>query len=275
MLIIDLRKGLGTHKNFILTQFPDKSFKFFLNPWDLIVLEEIKIITTLRDHSDLFLICLVKDFFDREYPRAKIYLDITYLMYQQDDRVFANNESFGLKTLSKFINTLNFYSVCVYKPHSDMVYLIDRVIVRTDYDFIESIRESDNLENSYWVIPDSGAYKNQMAQIEKFGHKNFIVANKTRNHETGEPCVRLFCNDLNGEDCFIVDDICLGGSTFTQLAIELKKKGAGKIYLLIYHGIFNKGLSHLFEHFEHIYTTNSICEYPINATDKLTILKLT
>ena len=70
----------------------------------------------------------------------------------------------------------------------------------------------------------------------------------------------VYANDIDNQDCLIVDDICDGGGTFIGLAEELKKKGAGKLYLAVTHGIFSKGFDGLDQYFEQIFTTNSIKE---------------
>jgi ribose-phosphate pyrophosphokinase len=62
------------------------------------------------------------------------------------------------------------------------------------------------------------------------------------------------------KDIFIVDDICDGGRTFTEVAKAIKenKKYTGKIYLVVTHGIFSAGFDFLVQYFDGIYTTNSV-----------------
>jgi ribose-phosphate pyrophosphokinase len=67
----------------------------------------------------------------------------------------------------------------------------------------------------------------------------------------------VFANDLKGDDCVIVDDICDGGRTFIGIAQELKMKNAGDIYLCVSHGIFSHGFDELRKYFKKIFTTNS------------------
>ena len=95
---------------------------------------------------------------------------------------------------------------------------------------------------------------------------------KSRNHNTGGLTTVVNTEDLRGKDCFIVDDICLGGRTFIAIAEELKKKNCGKLYLIVSHGIFNYGVEQLLEHFDVIYTTNSITT--IHDNDRVQIHQL-
>ena len=67
----------------------------------------------------------------------------------------------------------------------------------------------------------------------------------------------MFADDLKGDDCVIVDDICDGRRTFIGIAQELKKKNAGDIYLCVTHGIFSYGFDELKKYFKKIYCTDS------------------
>jgi len=58
--------------------------------------------------------------------------------------------------------------------------------------------------------------------------------------------------DLN---LLVVDDICDGGRTFTELSKTLSMPK--KLELFVTHGIFSKGVKELTEAYDHIYTTNS------------------
>ena len=52
-----------------------------------------------------------------------------------------------------------------------------------------------------------------------------------------------------------MDDICDGGGTFAGTAKMLKEKGAGKVNLIVSHGIFSKGPS--IDFVDEIYSTDS------------------
>ena len=95
---------------------------------------------------------------------------------------------------------------------------------------------------------------------------------KSRSHGTGEIETIVSCEDLQGKDCFIIDDICLGGRTFVNIAQKLKEKNCGKLFLIVTHGIFNYGIDNLLEYFENIYTTDSICTL---ESDRLSIYNVT
>jgi ribose-phosphate pyrophosphokinase len=258
-MILDLRQGFGDFPEYKLFKFPDNSIKFELKSSDPVT----RVITTLRTNDDIIALAFVKDVIDHS-QKGNPMLIITYMMYQQDDRRFKAEESFGLKIVSNFINSMNWEMVMIYHPHSDKVEFINKCIIRSNREFLEhsiaEIKASKGDDTPLtWVIPDSGAFKTQFKQIEKLNYPNFITCMKSRDHATGEIKTIVNTEDLQGNDCFIVDDICLGGRTFKNIAQELKAKNCGKLYLIVSHGIFNYGVEDLLEVFDTIYTTDSIC----------------
>ena len=276
--VLDLRQGFGEFEQYKLSKFPDNSIKFILKE-DIenrfTSVPTIVVRTRLISNDDIITLALVKDVIDNKYVNVKTILKIDYMMYQQDDRRFKTEESFGLKVISNFINTMKWDKVEIFHPHSDKVEFIDNCIITSNQSFVEDaildVRSYTFNRFPYWVIPDSGAFKTQFKQIENIEYPNFITCMKSRNHETGGIETVVNVGDLSGQACFIVDDICLGGRTFIQIAQKLREKNCGELYLIISHGVFNQGIEHLLEYFDYIYTTDSICNI---EHEKLKIYKL-
>ncbi len=278
--VLDLRQGFGEFEQYKLSKFPDNSIKFILKE-DIenrfTSVPTIIVRTRLISNDDIIVLALVKDVIDNKYVNVKTILKIDYMMYQQDDRRFKTEESFGLKVISNFLNTMKWDKVEIFHPHSDKVEFIDNCIITSNQSFVEdAILDIDSYKEyfdlkPYWVIPDSGAFKTQFKQIENIEYPNFITCMKSRNHETGGIETVVNTDNLLGRNCFIVDDICLGGRTFIQIAQKLREKNCGKLYLIVSHGVFNQGIEHLLEHFDYIYTTDSICNI---EHEKLKIYKL-
>ena len=282
--VLDLRQGFGEFEQYKLSKFPDNSIKFMLKE-DIenrfTSVPTIVVRTRLISNDDIIALALVKDVIDNKYVNVKTILKIDYMMYQQDDRRFKTEESFGLKVISNFINTMKWDKVEIFHPHSDKVEFIDNCIIKDNQSFIkdciqdlrvgkEIFQDSTGLKPE-WIIPDAGAFKTQFKQIQNIEYPSFISCMKSRNHTTGEIETIVPAGNLYGKDCFIVDDICLGGRTFIQIAQKLKEKNCGKLYLIVSHGVFNQGIEHLLEYFEGIYTTDSICSI---EHEKLKIHKL-
>ena len=209
-MILDLRQGFGDFNDYKLIKFPDNSIKFELKTIEIVT----DIITTLRNNDDLMVLLLVADTLKRTNHHQVPNLTITYMMYQQDDRLFSSMESFGLKVISRLINSCEFDTVRIFHPHSDKVEFIDNCIIEDNLELIKyaftgmSYEKPDNYRKQVWVIPDAGAYKTQFKQMEYFKYPNFITCMKSRNHSTGEITTVVNSEDLQGKDCFIVDDIC-------------------------------------------------------------------
>ena len=111
------------------------------------------------------------------------------------------------------------------------------------------------------ISPDGGALKKIYKVSEFLGGVDVVECSKSRDVKTGKLSgFKVYEDDLQGMDCLIVDDICDGGGTFVGLAQELKNKNAGKLYLAVSHGIFNKGFEVL-DCFEKIFTTNSFKDF--------------
>lgn len=268
-MILDLTQGFGDYEKYKLFKFPDESIKFVLK-----TNEEIEqVIVRFKNNDDLISLLFVSDVIQRT-QKEKPTLYISYMMYQQDDRLFDKKESYGLKIISGLINTLFFSNIVIFHPHSDKVEFINNVEIKDNLFFQKSVFDFLNnpwLELPTWVIPDSGAYKTQVKQIEKFANKiDYIVCSKSRNSETGELSQSITTEDLRGKNCIIFDDICLGGKTFIGIAEELRRKNCGNLYLAVSHGIFNQGIEHLLKYFQFIFTTDSHCEI---KHDQLIIFK--
>jgi ribose-phosphate pyrophosphokinase len=270
-MLLDLRGGFGKFHNYELFKFPDGSTKFKLLTSATIT----KVVYTLRSNEDIIALLLVSDVLSRKGFTPELY--ITYMMYQQDDRNFSEDESFGLKVISNLLNTTCFKKIRIFHPHSDKVEFIDNVEIISNLTFIEQVLHSVNGQNKpfvTWVIPDAGAFKTQFKFVEKLNYPSFITCMKSRDFTTGDIQSEISVprEDVQGRDFVIFDDICLGGATFINIAKVLKDKGCGKLYLAVSHGIFNKGVEPLLEYFEGIYTTDSICT--LSPTEKLKIIKL-
>lgn len=266
---LDMRLGFGETHQYKLSKFPDNSMKFELKTSGTVT----KVVTTLRTNEDIIALLLISDVLERKGFKPELY--ITYMMYQQDDRLFDVDESFGLRVISKLLNSLCFSKIRIFHPHSDKVEFINNVEIVNNTSFIKQVFSNLKItpeEAPVWVIPDSGAFKSQFKLIEKLNYPQFITCMKSRVHATGEITTVVNTENLQGKDCVIFDDICLGGRTFTNIAEELRKKNCGKLYLVVSHGIFNKGIVNLLGYFEKIYTTDSICT--LEETEKLKIFKL-
>ena len=196
--------------------------------------------------------------------KLKVNLIFPYLPYSRMDRT-EGMTVFTLKHLSKIINGLNFESVTIYEPHSDVsTALLDRIkVINMSKTLTEKLLNDLNnkCKEVYLVFPDAGAAKRYSKQIT---HEKILTANKERDFKTGY-IKKLEINGNIESDNFvaiIVDDLCSKGGTFKLTAEKLKEMGAKEIYLAVTHcenTIFDGDLLSS-DLITMIYTTNSILD---------------
>ncbi len=208
-----------------------------------------------NSYEDLFKAASVKEAWDSAYCLNKgqsSILDIKCLIGQRSDRRFNADESFDLKVIAEFVNSMKFDRVKILHPHSSVsLALINN---SQSVDHFGYVRQAYNdIGNPILVSPDAGAYKSTYDIAEEL-KANLVASNKVR--KNGIPLISIQ-GDVVDKDCLIVDDLADGGRTFKTLAAELKEQGANNVYLYVTHGMFNYGFDELKESIDHVYCTNS------------------
>lgn len=230
-----------------------------INP-DFDVNQKITITHRLNSFNDLGLLCLAVDALRRMDVKV-IDLFIPYFPAARQDRVMIKGEPLSVKVYADIINAMQLNKVFVFDAHSEVTpALVNNCEVIPNHTFIATVIKT--IGNDVKLIsPDGGALKKIYKVSEFLGGVDVVECSKSRDVKTGRLSgFKVYEEDLKGMDCLIVDDICDGGGTFVGLAEELKKKNAGKLYLAVSHGIFNKGFEVL-DCFDKIFTTNSFKDF--------------
>lgn len=180
-------------------------------------------------------------------------LHMPYIPYARQDRVMNTGEAYAIKAFVNLIGGLNFDYIVVADPHSDVATaLLDNVgarlvVMRQDELFAEYFGNSDvirrnTLGNKQPIIvaPDAGARKKAERVAKRYGFR-LVEAGKVRDVTDGKITGTTVHDDVTGQPCIIVDDICDGGRTFVPLALQLKELGASQVILYVTHGIFSNG----------------------------------
>ena len=183
---------------------------------------------------------------------------IPYFPAARQDRLMVAGEPLTVKVYANLLNALKLDKVWVFDAHSEVTpAVVDRCEVIPNHWFIADVLKQIQSVKKL-VSPDGGALKKIYKVSHFLGGMDVVECSKNRDTKTGKLSgFKVFSDDLHGEDCLIVDDICDGGATFIGLAEALKAKGAGKLYLAVSHGIFSKGTENLLPIFDKIFTTNS------------------
>ncbi len=218
---------------------------------------EVTITTRVTSFNDFGMLLCAIDAVKRCGVK-NVHVFLPYFPGARQDRVMVAGEPLTVKVYADVLNNQQLSSITVFDPHSEVTpALLNNCKSIPNHTFIEKVLQKIGKE-VLLISPDGGALKKIYKVSEYLGGIAVIECSKKRNVKNGKlEGFKVYEEDLGGKDCLIVDDICDGGGTFMGLAGELKKKNAGDLYLAVSHGIFNKGVAALNEHFKEIYTTDS------------------
>ncbi len=270
MKTLNLVNEADSEISYKISRFPDGQQQVVINyPTNIVHLVNIQ--ARLNSFTDLErIICSVKSL--RELGIKEINLYVPYFLGCRSDRKFEEGGNNYLKdVICPIINSLNFESVIVLDPHSDVLEAcllnfkkksnieIAKWALGEIYDYDSNVGN----ENIILISPDAGANKKIYSLAEDIEYEGEIITcSKIRDIKNGkilETIVPESGFDRENKDFIIIDDICDGGRTFIEIAKVIKTKSyfTGKIYLIVTHGIFSNGYSELKQYFDGIYCTNS------------------
>ncbi len=234
--------------------------------------KQITITHRINSFKDLGLLCIATDALKRAGVE-QINVVIPYFPGARQDRVMVYGEPLTVKVYADIINAQNYDEVLIFDPHSEVTpALLNNVKVIENYAFVKQCLETIN-ENVVLISPDGGALKKIYKVSEYLGGVEVVECSKKRDVKTGKLSgFRVYEDDLEGKHCVIVDDICDGGGTFLGLAGALKEKNAGKLSLIVSHGIFSKGFDALDQSFTTVFTTNSFKDISSDKIKQIPVL---
>ncbi|GAA4107561.1 ribose-phosphate diphosphokinase [Aquimarina addita] len=218
---------------------------------------EITITHRLNSFNDVGLLLIATDALLRMDVQL-INVLIPYFPAARQDRIMVAGESLSVKVYTDILNAQNYNQITVFDPHSEVTpALLTNVKTIHNYDFVKQCLGHIK-EEVILISPDGGALKKIYKVSEYLGGIQVVECSKKRDVKTGKLSgFRVYEDDLQRKHCVIVDDICDGGGTFLGLATALKEKNAGKLSLIVSHGIFSKGFEALTTSFDTVFTTNS------------------
>ncbi len=219
--------------------------------------EKIRITHRINSFNDVGLLLVATDAL-RRMGVQHIEVLIPYFPAARQDRVMVPGEALSVKVYADILNAQQYNQIVVFDPHSEVTpALLNNVQVIQNYEFVEKCLDTIG-EEVVLISPDGGALKKIYKVSEYLGGIDVVECSKKRDVKTGKLSgFRVYEENLSGKHCVIVDDICDGGGTFLGLAKALKEKDAGKLSLIVSHGIFSKGIETLTEDFDMVFTTNS------------------
>lgn len=228
--------------------------------------DKLRITALLNNSQSIMEMLLLTDALKRMAKGAPIELVCPYFPYARQDRVCAPGEALSARVMAELINAQGYSEVEVWDPHSDVTgALIDRIRIVTPLDFVRRLEHfNGSRQPPILVAPDAGALK-KVAGVAKELGVDWIRADKSRDPRTGKITgTVVYSSSVGDRDFLIVDDICDGGRTFTELAQALRPLTTGKIMLYVTHGIFSNGVEPILKEIDSIYTANLLRQQPEN-----------
>ena len=264
-MILNLVDAGKSQIEYKISKFPDGQQSVDITRPTYLSDKIVQIKSRLNSFKDLELIICANQAL-RNCGCKDIELYVPYFLGARSDRRFTGGGVNYLKqVICPIINSQNFNKVTVLDPHSDVLEAcLNNFAKDNNFNLVDDalsylIKDGEDHKVAL-VSPDAGAMKKIYDVAKHFGITNVTTATKVRDIKTGNILrTELPTMDLDGiEHIVIIDDICDGGRTFTELAKEIKKQTDKPIYLIITHGIFSAGFDELAKYFNYIYTTNSV-----------------
>jgi ribose-phosphate pyrophosphokinase len=212
-----------------------------------------------QGNDDIVNLALLVDAVRREYD-VDLSLNIPYFPYARQDRVCNKGESLSLKVITNMVNAMEFSSVYVTDPHSDVLGALLNNMVCMDVvpSLIDAMFKVAN-GGVNLVSPDAGANKKVLGYAKRLGGMPVIRADKTRDTKTGSITgTVVFSEHIGNVPVVVVDDIGDGMGTFIPLAAELRKITNGTVSIFLSHGIFTKSVDILQGVFDNIFVVNNM-----------------
>ena len=208
----------------------------------------------LYDSSSIIDLLFVFDAFQRTGVKVKT-LIIPYLPYARQDRVCNDGEAFGLKVFANLVNQLDVKNIFISDPHSDVgPALIDKSSSQKQSCYVKSALNRDVfVKPDVLISPDGGALKKIYDVAKHIGVNEVVEASKIRNTSNGDITGVGFPEnaDIEGKNCWVVDDICDGGNSFNYLADKiLEDNNPGHLGLYVTHGLFANGTKELYKRYD-------------------------
>jgi ribose-phosphate pyrophosphokinase len=199
------------------------------------------------------------------YNDVRLYMP--YVPYGRQDRVTAPGTSFSLEAFISLIFMQDFSRVTIVDPHSQVTtQLLELSVGRFTVVSQDSVLGSVSrffptffqgpIDQTVIIAPDEGAVNRAVAAAKILGVSEVLWAEKDRDPATGAVNGITLHGDPTGKHVIVVDDICDGGRTFIELSKKLE--GAASKTLFVTHGIFSKGYNEVADHFDAVYTTDSL-----------------
>lgn len=131
------------------------------------------------------------------------------------------------------------------------------------------------LDDYVIVSPDAGFAK-EARKISKMLGVSTVIGDKSRRDHSENAEILEIIGNVKDKHCVIVDDFTLSGGTIVELAQELKKRGAKRIFAFLSHVMLGeKALKRLEDsHIDMLFTTDTVHNPNIAHANKVTVISV-
>lgn len=214
--------------------------------------DEVFIIQSMSGPSvnDLVMELLIATDAAKRASAASVTAVIPHYAYARQDRKAASREPITARLMANLIETAGVDRVITLDLHQGQIqgfFDIPVTHLTALYLFGDYYKQKDfDWENTVVVSPDAGRAKACKKLADYLGC-SLAIAHKGRpRHNVAE--VMAIIGDIKGKTCIINDDMIDTAGTLAGSLKELKKQGAGDIYVCATHGIFSgPAITHLQE----------------------------
>jgi len=212
-----------------------------------------RVISAIRGHADKITLIMPLLYASRQHRRkGRESLDCAIALQEL--------ERLGIKSLITFDahdeNIQNVVPLQSFENFFPTVNIINEIIKNEEIDY----------KNTIIISPDTGAFNRaryyaDMLKVDVgIFHKRRDLT-KVVNGKNPVISHEYLGKDVEGKDCIVVDDMIASGESMLDVAKELKRRGANRIYLASTFGLFCNGPELFSEEykkgsFDRVYTTN-------------------
>lgn len=195
---------------------------------------------------------------------------LPYMPYSRQDRYTAPGYSFALDQFAMMLDIMGFHKVYTVDVHSSAAFNVMPGLKNiSTFPVIDKI--IGNMSGPVVLVaPDEGAAH----KVETFAQQarfkwcinDVVYATKVRDPKTGNITdTRVPFIDKTVKNILVMDDICDGGRTFTEIGKRLPQDPI--LHLFVTHGRFSK--PDVFEYFDEVHSTDTIQHLHTNSNHTL------
>ena len=209
---------------------------------------------------------------------SRITAVLPYYPYVRSDKKDEPRISVTARLVADLLETAGANRILTMDLHAPQIVGFSRIPVdqlRIEHQMCNYI-ENKSRDNFVVAAPDAGSAK----RAEGFARRldaPMVIMDKRRYSDNEKAQVLRIIGDVEGKDCFIIDDEVSTGGSMIEACKALKKAGAGELYAGCTHGVLSGGACEDIQQspMEEFITTNTIDQsVQCAGFDKITVLSV-